>query len=76
MSDDKFCISLSRSEALVLFDLLTRYSETGRIEIRDQAEQRVLWDVCCLLESGLNEPLHPDYEARLQQAREKVRDET
>ena len=54
MSDDKFSISLSRSEALVLFDLRSRYSETDRIEIEDQAEQRVLWDVCCLLESGLS----------------------
>ena len=75
MSDDKFSISLSRSEALVLFDLLSRYSETDRIEIEDQAEQRVLWDVYCLLESGLSEPLHPEYKALLKEAREQVRDD-
>jgi hypothetical protein len=31
-------VELSSDEALVLFDLLTRYSESDRLEIVDQAE--------------------------------------
>ena len=74
MNDDRLNISLTRSEALVLFDLLARYSESDRPDIEDQAEQRVLWDICCSLESGLTEPVHPDYRSLLQKARKRVRD--
>jgi hypothetical protein len=76
INEDKFNISLSRAEALVLFDLLSRYSESDRIEIEDQSEQRVLWDICCLLESGLSEPLQPEYKSLLLEAREQVRDKS
>ena len=75
MSDDQFHIRLSLAEALVLFDFLSRYSNSDRLEIADQAEQRVLRDICCALESGLSEPLLPDYAKHLQKARDKVRDE-
>ena len=74
MSEDDISISLNRSEALVLFDLLSRYSKSDRLEIEDQAEQRVLWDICSSLESSLNEPLHPEYTSFLQSARDLVRD--
>jgi hypothetical protein len=42
MSDAQLNISLTRSEALVLFELVARYSESDCLEIEDQAEQRVL----------------------------------
>jgi hypothetical protein len=67
-------LSLSSDEALVLFELLSRYSESDRLEIIDQAEQRVLWDVCALLEKALVEPFRPDYEELLAAARARVRD--
>ncbi len=76
MSDDDLSINLNRSEALVLFELLTRYSDSDRLEIEDQAEQRVLWDICCSLESSLSEPLHPEYKSFLEDARDLVRDKT
>ena len=67
-------IFLKRPHALVLFEFLFRYSQEEKLEIKDQAEQRVLWDVCCDLERTLDEPFRPDYEMLLERARESVRD--
>ncbi len=67
-------IELSRNEALVLFEWLSRFSETGDLAFVHQAEQRVLWDIEAVLESQLVEPLAPDYESLLATAREAVRD--
>ncbi|MRG58759.1 hypothetical protein GE115_02560 [Agromyces sp. CFH 90414] len=68
--------SLSRSEALVLFDWLSRFNETGDPAFADQAEERVLWDIEAFLERQLPEPFDPDYERLLATAREAVRDST
>jgi hypothetical protein len=38
----------------VLFDWLARTSEAGKpVPFVDQAEQRILWDLACMLESVL-----------------------
>ncbi len=68
-------VSLTPDKALVLFDFPSRYSGTGELRIEDQAEQRVLWDLCCLLEKELIEPFDPGYEKLLQSARDHLRDE-
>ncbi len=67
-------LNLSPDEALVLFELLSRYSDSDRLEIIDQAEQRALWNVCCLLEKELAEPFDPAYLALLSAARDRLRD--
>ena len=72
----KVKIELSRSEALVLFDWLSRFDETGDSTFTDQAEPRVLWNIEAILERGFAEPLHPDYDRFLAVAREAVRDST
>ena len=69
-------LSLSRNEAIVLFEFLSRYTDTGKLAIEDQAEQRVLWDLCAMLESQLHEPISPDYDGILERARAAVRDST
>ncbi len=74
MSKDKVKIELSPSEALVLFEFVSRFSQDGKLEIRDQAEERVLWDVCSRLESELAEPFLRNYNDALAKAREEVRD--
>lgn len=68
---------LSPAEALVLFDLLSRWAETdaASVLLEHQAEWRVLWDILASLESALAEPFRPDYRNRLDLARELVRDE-
>jgi hypothetical protein len=73
-SSDKLILSLSPDEALVLFDFLSRFSDDDELRIDDQAEQRVLWDLCCLLERQLVEPFDENYALLLAQARSRVRD--
>ena len=73
-SDQKVVIELPAAHALVLFEFLSRFSDDNKLEIQDQAEERVLWDICCDLERVLVEPLCPDYADLLQRAREAVRD--
>jgi hypothetical protein len=73
---EKVTITLSRDEALVLFEFLSRFTEEQQLDIRDQSEQRVLWDMLADLESALPEPLAHDYDQQLQRARESIRDKT
>ena len=67
-------IEISKAEALVLFEFLSRFSDEDKLLIEDQAEARVLWDLCCVLEKQLAEPFRSDYSQLLQQARDQVRD--
>ncbi len=68
-------IALSRHEAVVLFELLSRFSDREELRIDDQAEERVLWTMCCALEEQLVEPFRGDHHAVLKRARDEVRDE-
>jgi hypothetical protein len=63
---------LSADEALVLFELLSRYSETERLDVVDEAERIVLLNLLCSLESTLVPPLREDYAELLRQARDRV----
>ncbi|WP_135453641.1 hypothetical protein [Mycobacterium sp. DL99] len=70
-------IDLSSDEALVLFDWLARTSRADRpAPFVDQAEQRVLWDMECLLERTLSAVFAGDYGSLLSAARAVVRDES
>lgn len=71
---EKIIIEIGKAQALVLFEFLSRFSDNDELLIRDQAEARVLWDLCCSLEKQLAEPFGPDYVELLQQARDQVRD--
>ncbi len=74
MTNERVTIDLSSSEALVLFDFLSRFSDDDILRIDDQAEERVLWDVCASLESLLDEPFAQNYGERLAKARADIRD--
>ena len=65
-------ITLTKAEALVLFDLLSRFSETGKMDFNHKAENQVLWNMCCILETALTEPFSGNYEELLQNARESL----
>jgi hypothetical protein len=71
---DAVAIQLSPDEALVVFDWLSRFNESGDGTFRDQAEQRVLWDIHAALESSLAAPLDSQYDLLLAAARKQVRD--
>ena len=74
-SEEAISLSLTKQEALVLFDQLSRFSNTGAFTFEDQSERRVLWNVCCLLEKVLVEPFMGNYGELLASARASVRDE-
>ena len=72
---DEISLSLFRDQALVLFDWPARTSEGGEPSgFVDQAEQRVLSDIEAALETKLTEPLVTEDRARLQAARDRIRD--
>jgi hypothetical protein len=62
-------VELTREEAIVLFEMLSRHSETDVLAIQDRAEEFATWRLCGALEKALAEPFAPDYAAILQRAR-------
>lgn len=69
---DPVRLELTADEALVLFEFLSRYSDSNSLSLVDQAEQRALWNLCCLLESQLVEPFRSDYDALVSAARDRL----
>ncbi|WGM19817.1 hypothetical protein QEH68_17605 [Paenarthrobacter sp. OM7] len=65
-------VELSQHEALVLFDWLARFNERKDVDLADQAERRILWDIECLLESVLIQPFSEDYALLLAAARSRL----
>lgn len=72
---DEVEIKLTKDEALVLFEFLSRFSDEERLSIEDQAEQRALWNLTCLFEKALAEPFSGDWPQIIQAARDRLRDE-
>jgi hypothetical protein len=67
-------ISLTCDEALVLFEFLARFRFDQKLKIFDQAEERALWNLHCLLEEKLVEPLKEEYRDLVTEARNRLRD--
>lgn len=67
-------LDLSKDEALVLFDLLSRWDSSQQMNIADEAEQRVLWNLHAGLERQLAEPFATEYEALIAAARQRIRE--
>ena len=65
-------LQLDRSHALTLFEFLSRETERSSIKFDHPAEERVLWELCAMLESLLDEPLAPNYRELLRRARQEV----
>jgi hypothetical protein len=65
-------IELSADEALVLFELLARFDETERLQLRSNAEFVALCRVQAQLEKALVLPFDPKYREFLEQARARV----
>ncbi|TDC44969.1 hypothetical protein E1258_31000 [Micromonospora sp. KC207] len=79
MEEREVVVRLSHDEALVLFQWLNRTDErTSDFAdlVEDQAEQRVLWNLTCLLERELPEPVSSGYRELNDQARTRLRDPT
>lgn len=74
LNPEKITIELTSKEALVLFEFLRRFDDEDSYSFADQAEQRVLWDIQCVLEKQLIEIMSQDYLRFLKEARDQVRD--
>lgn len=68
-------ISLTADEALVLFECLSRFSDSGALSIVDQAEERALWNLCALFQKTLMPPFQENCLEQLKQARDRLRDD-
>ncbi|QDV54020.1 hypothetical protein [Gimesia fumaroli] len=68
-------IKITDDEALVLYELLTRFTEEGLFGFEDQAEMRAVWNLQAILEAALSEPLLSSYKTLLAEARDRLRDE-
>lgn len=71
---EKIVVEFTRKEALVLFEFLRRCDDEEKYAFADQAEQRVLWDLECTLESQLVEVFSDNYAELLRTAWAEIRD--
>jgi len=67
-------IQLAGDEALILFELCSRFVELEQLTVTDPAEAAALLGLCAVLERTLVEPLRPDYAVLLENARRRVRE--
>lgn len=71
----KINLTVTKDEALVLFEFLSRFNQSEHSDIfEDQAEQKILWLLEGQLEKQLVEPFKPDYFEIIKNARDKIRD--
>ena len=61
-------LELSADEALVFFEFASRFTDSNQLNIEDESEARVLWNLCGRLEKQLSEPFSPNYPELLAQA--------
>ena len=74
-TDHTIQISLTADEAVVLFEIVRRFSDTDLLTIVDQAERRALWNLCCIFERGALSSFAGEWPDLLRQARDRLRDE-
>ena len=72
MNQESTTVTLGRSEALVLFELLADFDRQNCIAIGSDAERLALLRLHAALESTLVEPLTPEYQARMDEARRSL----
>lgn len=72
MDSNRVTIEITKSQALVLFDWLSRIDDANTPPALSSTERSVLERLEGQLESTLVEPLEPDWTARLERARRSV----
>jgi hypothetical protein len=68
-------IKLTEDEAWVLFEFVRRFSDTDKLNIEDQSEERALWNLCCIFEKSLHQEKNIEYKEFIKQCRNRLRDE-
>lgn len=72
--NDAVVISLSKAEALVLFEWLSRTDSRDALSFEHDAEEATVWRLHGQLEKMLVEPLVPEYKQIVELARKAVTD--
>jgi len=67
-------LEITKEEAVVLFEFLSRFSDKDIISIEHQSEERALWNLHCTFEKIINEAFSGDYKKALESARESLKD--
>ena len=75
MSNEEVIVKLTKDEAIVLFEFLSRFSDKDTLDIEHQAEERALWNLTYLFEKELAEPFCKDYGNLLEAARDRLKDD-
>lgn len=69
---DEYLVRISRDQALVLFELLSRLVAIDNFPLEHDSEMTVLNSILCSLEEELTEPLGKNYLELLKLARERL----
>ena len=72
MADRPIQITLTRSQALVLFEWMSKLEDVGGIPVSFESEQRVLWRVEGQLEKQIDCLFDPNYAQLVDEARAEV----
>lgn len=72
MNKREIPISLTKYEAIVLFEFLARFTDNDKLSVEDPAEEQVLWNVHGLLEKVLSEPFSTSWGEILDHARKCI----
>ena len=70
MPEETTTITMTRDEALVLFEFLHRLDAEDTYPI--PAERLLVWNLICLLECQLVETFHHDYRTIVEEARRRL----
>ncbi|WP_044617852.1 hypothetical protein [Gynuella sunshinyii] len=66
---------LTKDDALVLFEFLSRFFDEDKLSIADQPEQRALWNFTCIVERVLAEPFSENWSYIVSETSERLRNE-
>ncbi len=69
-------LDITHDEAIVLWNLLRRYSSEDVFVIEDQAEQRALWNLECVFEKQVGDCFEGSWKVALNNSLKRLRDET
>ena len=67
-----YILKLNGDEVLVFFEWIVKFNKDN--ELSDKAEQKILSNLECLLESALEEPFMEDYKDIINQAKRYIID--
>jgi hypothetical protein len=72
VGEAKVAVNLTRAEAVVLIEFLMRFRDKDRLAVEHEAEQQLLWDLCCVVERQLPELFDPQWGSIVERARADV----